>query len=311
LQHIAKSLAGHPELQEKVTPKYRVGCKRIIASDDYYPALLRPNVDLETRPIHGVCGKNIKVIDPETNEPTDSLSDYDLIVCATGFQSLDFMHPIKMYGLDHRSIHDVWEGGARALYGIAVESMPNFGMLYGPNTNLGHNSIILMLEAQSRYINGMIGEVLRAKRQNQPIRLTPKPARVAAFDEEIQAELKASAWNDPNVNSWYKTAEGRIVNNWSRNVVDYQKLVSNVRLEEDFDVVVVQQSNDSDKAGSPSTVPRVGGRKKIHVGRVHEELRPSETTLYVLGAVAGAAAIAGGFLARNPKLLEELRSSIA
>jgi hypothetical protein len=88
-------------------------------------------------------------------------------------------------------------------------------------------------------------------------------------------------------------------------------LVSNVRLEEDFHVVVVQQSNDSDKAGSPSTVPRVGGRKKIHVGRVHEELRPSETTLYVLGAVAGAAAIAGGFLARNPKLLEELRSSIA
>jgi hypothetical protein len=302
---MAKQLAGHPDLLEKLTPKYKIGCKRIIASDDYYPALLQPNVDLETRSIHSVSGKNVKVIDPTTNEPTNSLSDYDLIVCATGFQTLDFMHPIKMHGAGGRSIHDVWRDGARALYGITVESMPNFGMLYGPNTNLGHNSIILMIESQSRYINGLIGEVLNAKRQGSPITLLPKPARVGAFNEELQSELQSSVFNDPNCHSWYKNAEGRITNNWSRNVVEYQKLVSDVRLEQDFDVSV--RSGSAEKG---AVVSRNGGRKKIHVGRVHEELRPSETTLYVLGAVAGAAAVVGGVLARNPKLLEELKGVV-
>jgi hypothetical protein len=302
---MAKQLAGHPDLLEKLTPKYKIGCKRIIASDDYYPALLQPNVDLETRSIHSVSGKNVKVIDPTTNEPTNSLSDYDLIVCATGFQTLDFMHPIKMHGAGGRSIHDVWRDGARALYGITVESMPNFGMLYGPNTNLGHNSIILMIESQSRYINGLISEVLNAKRQGSPITLLPKPARVEAFNEELQSELQSSVFNDPNCHSWYKNAEGRITNNWSRNVVEYQKLVSDVRLEQDFDVSV--RSGSAEKG---AVVSRNGGRKKIHVGRVHEELRPSETTLYVLGAVAGAAAVVGGVLARNPKLLEELKGVV-
>jgi putative intracellular protease/amidase len=262
-------------------------------------------VSLETRPIHSITASTIRVTDPTTSTPTPSASSYDLIVCATGFQTLDFMHPITLHGASGRSIHDVWHSGARALYGITVESMPNFGMLYGPNTNLGHNSIILMIEAQSRYINGMIGEVLAAKRAGSPITLLPKAERVEGFNAEIQRELKESVFNDPNCNSWYKNAEGRITNNWSRNVVDYQKLVAEVRLEEDFDVLV---KDGGEKGG---VVERTGGRKKVHVGRVKEELRPSETTVYVLGAVAAAAAVVGGVLARNPKLVEQMRDLVA
>jgi cation diffusion facilitator CzcD-associated flavoprotein CzcO len=83
-------------------------------------------------------------------------TEYDLIVCATGFRSLDFMHPIQITGSAGRSLTDIWSSGAKAMYAMVVESLPNFAMLYGPNGSIAHSSIILMTEAQSRYINALI-----------------------------------------------------------------------------------------------------------------------------------------------------------
>lgn len=117
------------------------------------------------------------------------------------------------------------------MYGVAVESLPNFGMLYGPNTNLGHNSIILMIEAQSKYINGMIKEVLEARREGGQLVIMPKERRVREYNEELQGELEKSSFNDARCGSWYKRKDnGKITQNWSRNVIDYQK-VSLVDLE--------------------------------------------------------------------------------
>lgn len=124
-------LPDKPELREKLLPKYKVGCKRVIISDDYFPVFNRENVSLETGKIDRITEKGI-VTDGKEEE-------YDLIVLATGFRTVEFMHPIKIVGKGGKSLADVWSEGGQALYGVTVEAMPNFGMLYGPNTNLGHN----------------------------------------------------------------------------------------------------------------------------------------------------------------------------
>jgi len=127
---LMKAFPNDPEMRKKLTPDYHPGCKRIILSDDFFPALAKPNCRLETRPIFRITETGIEVEGGESEE-------FDLIVLATGFKTVDFMHQIKMHGTNGRALADVWKGGARALYGTVVEDMPNFGMLYGPNTNLG------------------------------------------------------------------------------------------------------------------------------------------------------------------------------
>jgi len=148
-------LPDQPEMWEKLTPKYNPGCKRVIISDDYYPALALPHVSLETRPIAGIEGNAVNVTnDDGSTEAVES--DYDLLVCATGFKTLDFMHPIKMTGKNGRALSDVWKNGAQAFYGVCVEDMPNFGMLYGPNTNLGRAFPLLLRKISNRIVHAIL-----------------------------------------------------------------------------------------------------------------------------------------------------------
>ncbi|CEL05224.1 hypothetical protein ASPCAL06343 [Aspergillus calidoustus] len=123
-------LANKPELWEKLTPNYAPGCKRLIISDDIYPALARENVDLETRRISRITETGIEVED-------GILQEYDFIILATGFKTVEFMYPIQIYGSKGRPLSDIWKDGASAYHGVTVEDLPNFGMFYGPNTNLG------------------------------------------------------------------------------------------------------------------------------------------------------------------------------
>lgn len=132
-------LANKPELWETLTPTYAPGCKRVIISDDYYPALARDNVDLETRRIERITEKGIEIEGRGEEE-------YDFIILATGFKTVDFMYPIQVYGTNGRSVSDVWKDGAKAYYGVTVEDLPNFGMFYGPNTNLGESKCLLIME---------------------------------------------------------------------------------------------------------------------------------------------------------------------
>lgn len=127
-----QQLAHKPELWDTLTPNYSPGCKRVIISDDYYPALGRDNVDLETGRIIRITEKGIEIEGKGEQE-------YDLIVLATGFKTVDFMYPIQVYGAGGRSLGDIWKNGAMAYLGTTVEDLPNFGMFYGPNTNLGQS----------------------------------------------------------------------------------------------------------------------------------------------------------------------------
>ncbi|EEQ87527.2 monooxygenase [Blastomyces dermatitidis ER-3] len=250
LELMKKQLPNRPELWEKLVPDYPVGCKRVIISDDYFPTFLRDNVTLETSPITQITKNGIKVDGAE--------HEFDVIVLATGFRTVEFMHPIQVYGINGRALSDIWSDGACALYGITVESLPNFGMLYGPNTNLGHNSIILMIEAQTKYIQAMINAVLKARQVGESLTILPDPKRVDAFNDELQSTLETTSFAHPSCRSWYKRADGKVTNNWSGTVVQYQKILSRVNW---ADFIL-------DGYGAQQLRVR---QKKTYVGRVREE----------------------------------------
>ncbi|EAA65042.1 hypothetical protein AN1877.2 [Aspergillus nidulans FGSC A4] len=263
-QRLRTQLANKPELWDKLTPKYAPGCKRLIITDDYYPALSRENVDLETRRILRITETGIAV-------EGDSQQEYDLIILATGFKTVEFMCPIKIHGSKGRALTEIWKDGASAYYGVTVEDLPNFGMFYGPNTNLGHSSIILMIEAQSRYLNALVARVLQARTQGKTLIIKPTVRALQKFNMELQKALARSSFADANCSSWYKTENGKITNNWSGTVVDYQRSLSQVRWA-DYEV-----------EGTAKDAVRPG--EVTNLGRVHEETYISNRSLVLTIAV--------------------------
>ena len=259
-QLMKAQLPDREDLWSKLTPNYAIGCKRVIITDDYFPVFNESNVTLET-------GKIAKITESGIEIEGEAALDYDLIVLATGFRTVEFMHPINITGSAGRSLSSVWSGGAKAMYAMLVESLPNFAMLYGPNGNLGHNSIVLMVEAQSRYISTLVKEILAAKLNGKTLTLTPKKERVDAYNERIQKVLQSSSFADPNCGSWYKDPEtGLITNNWSGTVIEYQKMLASVNW------------SDFDLAGSGADALQQEG-KVTKIGRVVEESTVSYRTM--------------------------------
>jgi cation diffusion facilitator CzcD-associated flavoprotein CzcO len=198
-----------PALRSALVPDYPIGAKRILISDDYYQALRRPNVELVTTGIDRVVEDGIVLRDGRRLV-------VDAIVLATGFQSTAFLAPMTIEGVGGRSLHDEWRGHARAYLGLTVSGFPNFFMMYGPNTNLGHNSIIFMIECQTRYI-------LDCLRQMDARHLGTIDVRrdvLDAYHAAIQRELAGTVWA-ATAKSWYKTADGTITNNWSGTTFRY------------------------------------------------------------------------------------------
>lgn len=187
---------------EALIPDYPVGCKRILISNDWYPTLLRPDVSVVTEGIDRI--EPGAVVAGGTRHPVDT------IVFGTGFESTGFLAPIRITGRGGRDLHEEWADGAQAHLGITVTGFPNLFVLYGPNTNLGHNSIVFMLERQINYaltcIRAMADEHLAA--------LDVRPAVQEASNRRLVRELDRTVWV-ANCHSWYKTASGRITNNWS------------------------------------------------------------------------------------------------
>ncbi|MQY07634.1 flavin-containing monooxygenase [Actinomadura macrotermitis] len=196
-----KAQVGDPALREALVPDYPMGCKRILISNDYYPALTRPDVDVVTAPIERITADGIVT--------TDGTHPADVIIYATGFESTGFLAPMRITGRDGRELSEAWRGGAEAHLGITVSGFPNLFLLYGPYTNLGHNSIIYMLESQFRYVLGCL-EALRAHRLEW---IEVRPDVQDAFGREMQERLRGTVW-EAGCESWYMTAEGKVVNNW-------------------------------------------------------------------------------------------------
>jgi cation diffusion facilitator CzcD-associated flavoprotein CzcO len=198
-----------PALQKTLLPDYPVGGKRILISDDYFAALERANVEVVTEPIARVTRDGVVTRDGRAH-PADAL------ILATGFETTSFLAPMRIEGRRGESLHDVWKDGAEAYLGITVAGFPNLFLMYGPNTNLGHNSIIFMIECQTRYIV----DCLRQMRERGLAQVEVREDAQRAFNAKLQRELAGTVWaRTPR--SWYKTASGRITNNWSGSTLRY------------------------------------------------------------------------------------------
>jgi cation diffusion facilitator CzcD-associated flavoprotein CzcO len=198
-----------PKLRETLTPDYPICGKRVLVSDDYYPALARDNVDVTTSHIERIEANAVVAKDGTRHE-------VDAIVLATGFDTTHFLSPMKFEGVGGRAIEEVWRDGAKGYLGMTVPDFPNFFMMYGPNTNLGHNSIIFMIECQSRYII----ECIRKLRTGGFKTIELRGDVMDAHDRKTQADLEDTAWAKTEA-SWYKNAAGRITNNWPHSTAWY------------------------------------------------------------------------------------------
>ncbi len=216
-KHREDSIAD-PDLRQKVTPDYTIGCKRVLVSDDYYPALARPNVELVTEGIAEVKPHSIV-----TKDGRDF--PVDVLIFGTGFVASEFIVDLHIVGRNGRELFSEWlYTGAQAHYGITVTGYPNLLFLVGPNTGLGHNSIIHMIESQMNYVM----EYLRLlDAAGEGAYLDVKPAVQQAYNEDIQEKLKATVWQS-GCKSWYQTADGRNTTIWPGLTVTYRKLTKQV-----------------------------------------------------------------------------------
>ena len=143
----------------------------------------------------------------------------DVVVYGTGFQTTAFLTPIEVIGPAGRSLNEAWREGAEAYLGMSVAGFPNLFVLYGPNTNLGHNSILAMLEAQFGYVSQCVEHIVRERVRVFDL----KQAVQTRFNQRLQDRLKRTVWGGA-CRSWYKTASGKITNNWYGFVTSYRRV---------------------------------------------------------------------------------------
>jgi cation diffusion facilitator CzcD-associated flavoprotein CzcO len=186
------------ELREKLTPDYPFGCKRTLVCSDFYKAVLRDNVELVTERIERVNPGSIVTADGR-ERPVDA------IVLATGFKATEYLEGMEVVGAGGRRLHDDWSQVAHAYIGLTVSGYPNFFMLYGPNTNQGGNSIIVILEAQATYVLG----ALRAMRRRRARAIDVRRDVMDEYNRELQEALDGTIWND-GCQSYFKNANGMI-----------------------------------------------------------------------------------------------------
>ena len=144
LRRLQRSITRQ-DLIERLIPDYRMGCKRILLSNDFYPAMNRDNVELVTERITEIASQGIVTADGVER-------NVDSIILATGFAATEFLAPMRITGIAGRDLHQCWQNGAQAYYGMTVAGFPNFFMLSGPNSSLVHNSVVFMIESQIRYV---------------------------------------------------------------------------------------------------------------------------------------------------------------
>lgn len=209
-RHIRRSV-DDPALAARVTPDYRAGCKRVLLSDDWYATLNRPDVDLIDTPIEAIEPHGIRLTDGTTIE-------LDAIAWCTGFTVDRPMGDMKVHGLGGRELGEFWDGRPRAHLGITVPGFPNAFILLGPNTALGHSSVLVMIEAQIGYVM----DAIRHLRGRPHLRwLDVRPDALDAFTAEVDAAHADTVWSS-GCSSWYIDDEGHNFTLWPGTTLAYR-----------------------------------------------------------------------------------------
>jgi cation diffusion facilitator CzcD-associated flavoprotein CzcO len=214
-----------PVLRAKLEPDHRLGCKRILFTTNYLPALTQPNVHVETGPISEIIPGGVRTADG-VEHPAD------VVIYGTGFATTNFLGELDVRGLGGRALSESWKDGARAYLGMTVPGFPNMFCVYGPNTNLGAGSIIYMIERQARYIRQAVEHLAKPDVSYLDIQ-----SRVEErYDKEIQGRLAKSVWT--TCASWYRRDNGRVSTNWPGLVSEYDRRTRKLDLAEYRSVTV-------------------------------------------------------------------------
>jgi cyclohexanone monooxygenase len=191
-------------LRRKLTPDHPFGCKRLVFATDYLQALTQPHVEVVSSPARTLRARSLV-----TEDGTEL--DVDVVLCATGYAAADYLGQIDVVGERGVTLRETWRDGAYAYLGMAVPGFPNFFMLYGPNTNVGSNSVIFMLEAQARYIMRALKQLRRSRKSYIAVR----PAVMSAFLAKVDGWMQGTVWLT-RCSNYFRAANGRVVTQWPR-----------------------------------------------------------------------------------------------
>ncbi len=204
-----------PELRARLTPDYGIGCKRVVVSDDYLPALTQPNVEVVTSAVSEV--RPHSVVDADGRE-----HEVDAVVYGTGFRVMDIPLGHRLTGREGRTLHEEWAtSGTQAHRGTTVAGFPNLFLLLGPNTALGHTSVVLMIEAQIGYVVQALRTLEATGTDAVEVR---RPAQ-EVYNARLQAELAGTVWNAGGCRSWYLDEQGRNYTLWPTHTGTFMRLM--------------------------------------------------------------------------------------
>ena len=219
-RHLERAVAD-PVLRAKLTPDYRIGCKRVLISNDYLPALTNPNVEVVTEGIAEVRGRSL--VDNSGVE-----REVDTIIYGTGFRPTDPPLAGHVRGRAGRTLKEVWAGSPRAHAGTTVAGFPNLFILLGPNTGLGHNSVVYMIEAQIEHMLSVLGHARRLGASA----VEPRAEAQAAYVAEIEKRMEGTVWVAGGCASWYLDATGRNSTIWPDFTWRFRRRVARLKPEE-------------------------------------------------------------------------------
>jgi cation diffusion facilitator CzcD-associated flavoprotein CzcO len=243
LRHLHRSVRD-PALRAKLTPRYTMGCKRILLSDDYLPALEKENVDVVT--------EGVAEIRPEGVLTKDGvLHEVDTIIFGTGFEVQKFPFAERVRGKDGRTLAETWEHRMTAHLGTTVAGYPNLFLLQGPNTGLGHTSVITMIESQIEHVMN----ALQYLDSRGLASVEPRLEAQQAFVEHVDAKMQGTVWTSGGCASWYLDARGRSSTLWPGFTFTFKRRV------EPFDpseyVVMERRSRARTTEKKPSQLTRL------------------------------------------------------
>ncbi len=248
--NMARSIKD-PAMRARLTPSYRIGCKRILLSSTFYPALARPNVDLVASGLKEVRGSVLVAAD-------GTEAEVDAIVFSTGFHVTDLPIAERVVGADGRSLADTWKDGMASLRGATAAGFPNWMTIIGPNTGLGNTSMILMIESQLNYMadylrqltvlggNGAAGKAGR-------VALAARPSAVNAWNRKVQARMERTVWSTGGCTSWYLDENGRNTTVWPGTTGEFRRETRTVDLAE-YEVVRVR-GRERDRIAAAAPLP--------------------------------------------------------
>ncbi|MEV6107773.1 NAD(P)/FAD-dependent oxidoreductase [Streptomyces sp. NPDC051940] len=221
-RNMARSIKD-PQTRRKLTPDYRIGCKRILLSSDYYPALAQPNVDLVAAGLKEIRGTTLVASDGTETEA-------DAVIFSTGFHVTDMPFADRVKGRNGTTLAEAWAGGMEALRGASAAGFPNFLTIIGPNTGLGNSSMILMIESQLNYLGDFMRQLDTLG--GTGVALDARREAVDRWNVRVQERMKRTVWNTGGCTSWYLDANGRNTTVWPGTTSEFRKVTRHVDLGE-------------------------------------------------------------------------------